>query len=695
MIGTIDIAVNAQHPNVPLSPVFAWRGSASRINVEGVPSLCGSWYVSSVSIAIATPDGKTATYPCARTCNGIWSATIEATDAPGKSANGITVTATDEAGKDYVLGRGDLYILDGEAIPAPGDVSWSVRLVEKKPESPKDGDAYFAEDGTLMVFSGGEWRKTSPAVTVPTKVSELENDAGYIAKTDGPVLREKDGNGAKTAATIGSRKGDGTVGASSLANGQNVTASGKYSHAEGFQTTAEGEFTHAEGFNTKASWRSHAEGTQTTASGQYSHAEGSGTKAEGSGSHAEGVSTKAAGINSHAEGYGTTASGKYSHTEGYGTTASGNGSHAEGYQTTALGNFSHAEGYRSQTLTEDNLAYSWNGDETRAEPYVSHGKGTFNVNPVGGSDGFYVGEKKLTEVISDGVANKADKATTLAGYGITDAATKTELTSATADKLTAADVVPKGSGTETIATIAGKDIKAPAGGGGGIGYMFVKPVNAGGESTQKLMLGDVYLYGYGSYGSGGTSLTEIPICRTVDNVQISILCCTPGETLVLPCAADDARNGTGINFPVGSCLEVSTAIAMADGTTKRVADVKVGDKVLSIDPLTGEKTVDTVTETAHGWKDRRDIWTFGDGTTVTTVGRHRFYDVDLGEFLYLEAWEPGEGARAADGRTVRLVGHERVEGRTEYATIWTEQYNNYFAGGLLAGNRRSITGAGL
>ena len=405
MIGTIDITVNSQHPNVPLSPVFSWRGSASRINVEGVPSLCGSWYVSAVSISVSTPDGKTVTYPCQRSSNGIWSATIDGTETPGKSANGITITAQDEAGKDYVLGRGDLYILDGEALPAPGDVSWSVRLVEKKPENPKDGDAYFAEDGTLMLFSGGEWRKTSPAVTVPTKVSELENDAEYIAKSDGPVLLVEDGNGAKTAATIGSRKGDGTVGASSLANGQNVTASGKYSHAEGFQTTAEGEFTHAEGFNTKASWRSHAEGTQTTASGQYSHAEGSGTKAEGVGSHAEGVSTKASGKYSHAEGFSTTASGDYSHAEGYGTTASGNGSHAEGYGTTALGNFSHAEGYKSQTLTEDTLAYSWNGDGTRAEPYSSHGKGTFNINPKGGLSGFYIGEQKLSEVM----AGKADK----------------------------------------------------------------------------------------------------------------------------------------------------------------------------------------------------------------------------------------------------------------------------------------------
>lgn len=180
MIGTINVTVNAQHPNVPLSPVFAWRGSASRINVEGVPCLCGSWYVSAVSIAIATPDGKTVAYPCQRTCNGIYSTTIDGTDTAGKSSNGITITAKDEAGKDYILGRGDLYILDGDAIPSPGDVSWTVRLLSSKPENPKDGDAYFDGDGTLLVYSGGEWRNTIPSAKVPTKVSELTNDAGYI-----------------------------------------------------------------------------------------------------------------------------------------------------------------------------------------------------------------------------------------------------------------------------------------------------------------------------------------------------------------------------------------------------------------------------------------------------------------------------------------------------------------------------------
>ena len=143
------------------------------------------------------------------------------------------------------------------------------------------------------------------------------------------------------------------------------------------------------------------------------------------------------------------------------------------------------------TRKEDEFAYSWNGDTKINTPYYSHGKGTYNINPVGGTDGFYIGEKKLSEVISgivtnnisadnptfsnavlsvglnidtnsvavlneiastfggfpiEGTAttvggllaalaaaiawlrkNKADKATTLAGYGIADAATMASL----------------------------------------------------------------------------------------------------------------------------------------------------------------------------------------------------------------------------------------------------------------------------
>lgn len=186
------------------------------------------------------------------------------------------------------------------------------------------------------------------------------------AEQIGAVPFVEDVNSNKTAVTIGSRIHGEEIGEHSLANGIDVLASGYYSHAEGNGTTASGN-------------SSHAEGDGTTASGYYSHAEGS---------------------------Y-TTASGICSHAEGNKTTASGFASHAEGSYTTASGNYSHAEGYLSQTKADDNYAFAWNGDywKTEEDPYTSHGKGTFNINPLGGLDGFYIGDQTLASILLGSVTN--------------------------------------------------------------------------------------------------------------------------------------------------------------------------------------------------------------------------------------------------------------------------------------------------
>ena len=166
---------------------------------------------------------------------------------------------------------------------------------------------------------------------IPTKVSQLENDSGYLKdhqdlseyakKTDVPSIKV---NSAVNADTVNghtvnadiptdavftdtvpdlspyalkSKYGDTTIDVGRKAN----TAIGSYSTAEGYNTTASGNYSHAEGYSPTASEDC-----------------------------------------SHAEGYNPTASGKWSHAEGNRTTASGNGSHAEGYNATASGQFSHA-----------------------------------------------------------------------------------------------------------------------------------------------------------------------------------------------------------------------------------------------------------------------------------------------------------------------------------------------------------------
>ena len=189
---------------------------------------------------------------------------------------------------------------------------------------------------------------------VAAHVKNTDNPHDVTAEQIGALPLVEDENGEKTAVTIGSRIYGEKIGEHSIENGLDVSASGPYSHAEGIGTTASGGY-------------SHAEGAYTTASVVYSHAEGN----------------------------GAIASGEYSHAEGTYTTASGTGS--------------HTSGVNSQTLEGHKYAFAWNGDDLISQ-YTSHGPGTYNINPAGGLDGFFIGEQTLPQVINAAITGKADKA---------------------------------------------------------------------------------------------------------------------------------------------------------------------------------------------------------------------------------------------------------------------------------------------
>lgn len=138
-----------------------------------------------------------------------------------------------------------------------------------------------------------------------------------------------------------------------------------------------------------------------------------------------------------------------------------------------------------------------------------------------------------------------------------------------------------------------------------------------------------------------------------------------------------------VEWHVADCLDPDTSIMMADGSYKRVFDVTAGDMVAT--PL----GPDIVVEASQGSGKAVDIWTFEDGSEVRTVGRHRFFNLELSEPMYLEAWNAGERAVRSDGVHVALVGRKTESGEHGHATIFTERWNLYYANGLLAGNRRS------
>ena len=153
-------------------------------------------------------------------------------------------------------------------------------------------------------------------------------------------------------------------------------------------------------------------------------------------------------------------------------------------------------------------------------------------------------------------------------------------------------------------------------------------------------------------------------------------------------AAEHTEHSYTLVFTM-TCLTGDTLITMSDGSEKRIDTLRVGDKILSYNPETDYLEEDEVTysdSTENKQHNNFDVWTFGDGTIIKTVHRHRFYNIERNAMVYMDEWKIGEHGRRKDGVLVTLVSHENVKETINHYTIFTKN-QNYFANGLLSGNR--------
>lgn len=87
--------------------------------------------------------------------------------------------------------------------------------------------------------------------------------------------------------------------------------------------------------------------------------------------------------------------------------------------------------------------------------------------------------------------------------------------------------------------------------------------------------------------------------------------------------------------------------------------------------------------------DNKDVWTFDDGTTITTVHPHEFYNLDTHRFMYIADFKIGDRIYKMDRTSPRLIKHENIKEDVRHFTLFTKKFNNYFANGILTGNRYS------
>ena len=213
MIGSITIKCNAAKPNFPLQPMFAFQGSPSSIRVLEVPKKIGDWSITSVRVVAQYPDNTTVEKVAVRT-GSVWVATFEGCDIAGKVGNGLSILADgiDEEGNEvsgYVLGRGDLFILENDTEIARLVEKHTVVYMDELPSTPSVGDL-LNSNGEFRIFDGENWIEigggdvndsqitinkngqivgafttnsevpVSINIPVPSRTSDVVNDSGFI-----------------------------------------------------------------------------------------------------------------------------------------------------------------------------------------------------------------------------------------------------------------------------------------------------------------------------------------------------------------------------------------------------------------------------------------------------------------------------------------------------------------------------------
>ena len=161
--------------------------------------------------------------------------------------------------------------------------------------------------------------------------------------------------------------------------------------------------------------------------------------------------------------------------------------------------------------------------------------------------------------------------------------------------------------------------------------------------------------------------------------------------------------GDGVNYEDSNwseavklmfCLSGETEIDIYDEEKKKrrkkkLKDLKVGDKVISFNTETKKWEIDEVlNDDMHEVKFELsyDIWTFSDGTQITTVKKHEFYNVSQEKLMYIDEWNMGDKIYKEDGTTPSLVKHEQIQEPIRHYTLMNHNHN-YIANGCLSGTR--------
>ncbi|SDY42005.1 RHS repeat-associated core domain-containing protein [Micromonospora pattaloongensis] len=151
------------------------------------------------------------------------------------------------------------------------------------------------------------------------------------------------------------------------------------------------------------------------------------------------------------------------------------------------------------------------------------------------------------------------------------------------------------------------------------------------------------------------------------------------------------RGAGGLRGCVNNSFAPGTSVVMADGTTKRIEEIQVGDTVLATDPNTGETDAKPVAATivGKGAKNLVQITTDNDGDdgqatgTVIATDKHPFWVPELGQWRDATELAPGQWLQTSAGTYVQITAIGRWTQTAQVYNLNVADIHTYY---VLAGS---------
>ena len=154
------------------------------------------------------------------------------------------------------------------------------------------------------------------------------------------------------------------------------------------------------------------------------------------------------------------------------------------------------------------------------------------------------------------------------------------------------------------------------------------------------------------------SAAAVNTARSFGSTQVGGLL---GRALGNRTAGSAAREAAGATCTSNS-FAPGTAVVMADGSTKAIEDVEVGDRVLATDPTTGKTKPKKVTELVVGYGEKKmvELTVDVDGNketkaaSIVATSGHPFWVPDLNRWVKAGDLKPGSMLQTAAGTYVQI-----------------------------------------